>query len=122
MLTVSIVPLKPRNFRENGRQEILEISVSGSVFRESDCFNKYRMYRNCFAFPKFPELLELPEITWKLRKEMEIPVKTSRFLHIHDVRHIHDIAYMNGRRLYGTRNLLTLTGISGVLTGISVSF
>ena len=29
---------------------------------------------------------------------------------------------MNGRCLYGTRNLHTLTGISGVLTGISVYF
>ena len=44
---------------------------------------------------------------------MEIPVKTSKFLHIHDVRHIHNIAYMNGHRLYGTRNLHTLTGFPG---------
>ena len=75
-LTVPIVPLKPRNFRENGRPEILEIpeiSVSVSVFRESDCYNKYQKYRNCSAIPKFPEL---PEITQKLQREMEIPVKT----------------------------------------------
>ena len=73
---------KPRNFRKNGRLEILvipEISVSGSVFRESACYDKYRKCRNCSAilkFPELPELLELPEITRKLRKETEIPVKT----------------------------------------------
>ena len=70
----------------------------------------------------FLQFLELPEITRKLQKEMEILVKTSKFLHIQDVCHIHDVAYMNGRRLYGTRNLRTLTGIPGVLTKISISF
>ena len=89
------------------------------MFRKSDRFDKYRMYRNCFAIPKFPEIRE---ITRKLRKETAIPVQTSKFLHIHNVRHIHDVAYMNRRRLYGTHNLRTLTGISGVLTRISVSF
>ena len=77
------------------------------------------MYQNCFAIPKFPEL---PEITPKLQKETEIPVKTSKFFHIHNIRHIHDVGYVNGRRLYGTRNLHTLTGIYGVLTRISVFF
>ena len=71
-LRVTVVPLKPRNFRKTGRPEIPEISVLGSVFRESDCYDKYRKYRNCSAIPKF---LELPEITRKLQKETEIPIK-----------------------------------------------
>ena len=55
----------------------------------------------------------------KKRKFRKFP---SKFLHKHDVHHIHNVAYMNKRRLYYVRNLRTLTGISGVLTGISVSF
>ena len=66
-LTVPIVPLKHRNFRENGCPEIPDISVSGSVFRELHCYDKYRKYWNCSAIPKFPEL---PEITRKLQKDV----------------------------------------------------
>ena len=65
-LRVTVVLLKLCNFHTNGRPEILEIpeiSISGSVFRELDCFDKYRMYRNCYTILKFPEL---PEITRKL--------------------------------------------------------
>ena len=59
-LRVMVVPLKPRNFCKIGRLEILEISLSGFVFWELDCFDKYQMYRNCYDISKF---LELPEIT-----------------------------------------------------------
>ena len=75
-LRVTVVLLKPCNFCENGCPEILEIpeiSVLGSVFRESDCYDKYRKYQNCSDILKFLELPELPEITRKLWKEMEIP-------------------------------------------------
>ena len=45
-------------------------------FPYQDCSDKYHMYRNCSAIPKFPEFGELLEITQKLRKETKIPVKT----------------------------------------------
>ena len=49
-LTVTVVPLKPRNFRENGRPEIPEILVyfhSVNGLQKSDSFGKQRNYHNC---------------------------------------------------------------------------